>query len=164
LSYYYYYYQLYAEDKAFSVVLADDDIFTESTVAGKGSGKQQQGCIHGAGTSPTSGLNRKEEGMTRVTNSMQQRLLQAQLMLGGAEDLDLMPITFLLGAATEGWAAGVGYFSMLKRRLMESSFRRASRFAGTERRSIVFMDRALGLKVMATGLDPKLAIANGIGS
>jgi hypothetical protein len=57
----------------------DDDIFiSETTVAGKGStGKQQQEGILGTG-SPTNGLKRKEEAMTRVTYSMQKRLLQAQ--------------------------------------------------------------------------------------
>jgi hypothetical protein len=60
---------LYAESKpnshkAFSVVLTDD-VFSESTVAGKGSGKQ--GVPRG---SSPSGLKRKEEAMTRVPNSM----------------------------------------------------------------------------------------------
>jgi hypothetical protein len=48
--------------KAFSVVLTDD-VFSESTVAGKVSGKQ--GVLRGA--SP-SGLKRKQEAMTRVAN------------------------------------------------------------------------------------------------
>jgi hypothetical protein len=50
--------------KAFSVVLTDD-VFSESTAAGMGSGKQE--VLRGA--SP-SGLERKEEAMTRVADSM----------------------------------------------------------------------------------------------
>jgi hypothetical protein len=50
--------------KAFSVVLTDD-VFSEPTAAGKGSGKQ--GVPRG---SSPSGLKRKEEAMTRVANSM----------------------------------------------------------------------------------------------
>jgi hypothetical protein len=64
-----YYYRLYTESKpnlhrAFSVVLSDD-VFSESTAAGKDSSKQGVLC----GASP-SGLKRKEEAMTRVADLM----------------------------------------------------------------------------------------------
>jgi hypothetical protein len=60
---------LYAESKpnshkAFSVILTDN-VFSELTAAGKGSGKQ--GVLRG---SSPSGLKRKEEAMARVANWM----------------------------------------------------------------------------------------------
>jgi hypothetical protein len=51
--------------KAFITVVLTHDVFSESTAAGKGSGKQ--GVLREA--SP-SGLERKEEAMNRVANSM----------------------------------------------------------------------------------------------
>jgi ABC-type uncharacterized transport system permease subunit len=54
--------------------------------------------------------------------------------------------------------------SLLERCLMESSFRRSSRFAGTARGFVVFLNTAWGLKLMAMGLDPKPAIARGVRS
>jgi hypothetical protein len=72
-----YYYPLCAESKpnlhkAFSVVFTDD-VFSESAVAGKGSGKQGVPC----GSSPR-GLKRKEEAMTRVANLMKKTFVASK--------------------------------------------------------------------------------------